>query len=138
MRRLALVIPINRKGQILLQHRTSDAPIKPSHWAFFGGHIEEGETPGEAAMREFKEELQIDVDFLILFSHGIFEGEKWGKAERYFFLTILDKDAEDLRGLQLEGDDLGYFGSDELDGLLISENDRKVMDDILRVGIFRP
>ena len=137
MRRLALVIPMNRKGEILLQHRTPDAPIKPNYWAFFGGHIEEGETPEEAARREFREELQIDVDFLVLFRHGIFEGEKWGTAERYFFLTTLGQDVDYLKGLQLEGDDLGYFLHKNLDGLKISDNDRRVLDELKDEGLLK-
>lgn len=68
MRKLALLIPINKDGKVLLQHRTKDARFKPDHWAFFGGHIEEGESPEIAARREFQEELQIKVERLIFLS----------------------------------------------------------------------
>lgn len=47
----------NAKGEILLQQKTDDAPVYPGKWCMFGGSIEKGETPLQAAIREFKEEL---------------------------------------------------------------------------------
>ena len=33
----------------------------PNHWDLIGGHVEEGETPEKALVREVKEELDIDL-----------------------------------------------------------------------------
>ncbi len=47
--------------QVLLQWRTRDAPIYPSFWNCFGGIIEDGETPEEAALREIEEEIGVTL-----------------------------------------------------------------------------
>ena len=56
-RDVAVLILYDGDGRILLQHRTEDAPTFPDCWAFFGGGLEEGETPEQAVEREIIEEL---------------------------------------------------------------------------------
>ncbi|MBD2744135.1 NUDIX hydrolase [Coleofasciculus sp. FACHB-1120] len=47
-----------RHGKFLLQLRDNIPGILyPGHWAFFGGHLEPGETPEEALKRELLEEI---------------------------------------------------------------------------------
>ena len=49
---------LQREGRWLLQLRDDDDTIiYPGHWGLFGGHIEAGETPTEAVMRELDEEI---------------------------------------------------------------------------------
>lgn len=130
IRQLALLIPVNRKGHVLLQHRTADAPRKPDHWAFFGGHIEIGETPAEAAMREFEEELKIKIRDMKFFRRYIFEEED-GSVVKFFFMLLFDESVSDLKSQQQEGDDLGYFRNSDLKNLKISTDDHKVLDDFM-------
>ena len=52
---IALLI---REGRFLLQLRDNIPTIVyPGYWAFFGGHIEPGETPEAGVWRELKEEI---------------------------------------------------------------------------------
>lgn len=58
---VAIVI-INQNGQILSLLRSESDRWKPLHWGLPGGHIDEGETPFEAVIRETKEECNLDVN----------------------------------------------------------------------------
>jgi len=71
-RRVAVVIFYNDKNQILLQDRTGYR--RPGeNYGFFGGGIENDETPEEALVREIKEELDYEIsDFKFL---GVFSGK---------------------------------------------------------------
>jgi 8-oxo-dGTP diphosphatase len=51
-----------RDGRVLLCHRRADRAWYPDVWDFPGGHIEPGETPTGALVRELREELEIDIE----------------------------------------------------------------------------
>ena len=54
----------NTRGQLLCQQRTSDKETFPSMWdVTVGGSALAGETSQQAATRELKEELGLDIDF---------------------------------------------------------------------------
>jgi 8-oxo-dGTP pyrophosphatase MutT (NUDIX family) len=36
--------------------------LYPGHWGFFGGHIESGETPEQAVVREVYEEISYSIE----------------------------------------------------------------------------
>ena len=59
---IALLI---RERQFLLQLRDNIPTIVyPGYWAFFGGHIEPGETPEAGVWREIKEEINYVPPYL--------------------------------------------------------------------------
>ena len=49
-------VVLNEKNQVLLIHHNA------GHWDFPKGHVEEGETEVQTAIREVKEETNIDVE----------------------------------------------------------------------------
>ena len=51
-----------RDGRVLLCHRSADRSWYPDVWDFPGGHIEAGETPALALVRELGEELGIAAE----------------------------------------------------------------------------
>ncbi len=53
---------LTRDGQVLLVHRAGSKTWYPNVWDFPGGHVEPGETGGQALVRELGEELGIDID----------------------------------------------------------------------------
>jgi 8-oxo-dGTP diphosphatase len=62
MKKIAAIILENDKGEFLLYLRDNKPTIPfPDHWDLIGGHVEEGETPERALVREVKEELGIDL-----------------------------------------------------------------------------
>ncbi|MCB1135046.1 MAG: NUDIX domain-containing protein [Chlamydiia bacterium] len=56
------IIPLQERDGIwnvlLIQHRAG-------HWAFPKGHLDEGEGPIEAAVRELKEETSLDIEYFV-------------------------------------------------------------------------
>ena len=128
--RVSLFIPVNKDGKVLLQHRDTSTDIKPGMWAFFGGHIELGETPEAALRREVKEELGIDPESLRFFKKTE-HVEPWGNTESHFFTADIPYTAEFLKANQNEGDDLGFFSREEHSGMNMAEGDLAVLNEIL-------
>jgi 8-oxo-dGTP diphosphatase len=58
----AAVILRNDKGEIMLLRRGATAPWMPGKWNLPGGTVDPGEAPNEAALREAREEVGVDVD----------------------------------------------------------------------------
>ena len=62
MKQIAAIIFENDNRELLLYLRDNKPDIPfPDHWDLIGGHMEEGETPEQALVREVKEELDIDL-----------------------------------------------------------------------------
>ena len=51
----------NSQGDFLIQKRSMKKPTNPGLWSVTGGAVDCGETPLEAAYRECKEELDVDI-----------------------------------------------------------------------------
>ncbi len=106
--RVAGVI-LYRDGKVLLQHR-DDRPdiVYPGAWAFFGGHLEPGETPEEGAKREILEELELELNGpLELVHHGVN-----ATRERFIYAAPLDRDPSLL--VVNEGQGAALFTREEL------------------------
>jgi len=74
---------------------------KPGLWNFFGGHIDEGETPRAALMRELAEETGFDVAGNDLVEFGAATGADvpdFGYVEAlrelHYFLLLTDREIE--------------------------------------------
>ncbi len=59
MDRLAVVLLVDRRGQVLLQLRDEHAPRAPNLWGMVGGHVEPDEDFDAAALRELFEETGV-------------------------------------------------------------------------------
>jgi len=119
-RRVVVMILHDSKGRILLQHRTDDAPYMPGQWAYFGGGIEQGETPEQALVRESEEELGYTPvrPACILEQHFDLGGLL---AYMYVFLEHYPGDKQVL---QLnEGQGWGWFGSTDTAALNMQPRD---------------
>ena len=67
-RHMVSVIPVNGRGEVLLQQRDHTTGILyPGCWTIFGGAVEGEETFDEAIRREILEEL--DLDFPVIHWH---------------------------------------------------------------------
>jgi|DEB0MinimDraft_10_1074344.scaffolds.fasta_scaffold00152_16 mutator protein MutT len=55
------VLIVDDENRFLSLLRDPDSKYKPNHWDFPGGHVKEGESHEEAAVRETKEETGLDI-----------------------------------------------------------------------------
>lgn len=110
------VVLLREDGGALLQLR-DDIPtiMDPGIWVFPGGHIEEGESPLEGAMREFEEETLYRCEWLE--EIGTYSGGELGYDDSFratFFWTVYD-------GVQhvecREGQDLKFVKFEEIEEL---------------------
>ena len=57
----ALIVLVDDTERVLILLRPSSAYWAPTTWGYPGGKIEDGETPHDAAIRETKEETELDA-----------------------------------------------------------------------------
>ena len=109
----------------LLQHRSNEAARLPNYWAFFGGGIEQGESPRRALEREILEELSYQVHTpYFLIAQTIREEED--ENMKYVFVEKYQN-----QPLQLgEGQAMGWFSPDETNGLKMIDHDRVVIEHV--------
>lgn len=55
------VAALVRDGHVLLVHRHPSRRWYPDHWDLVGGHVDAGESPHHAVVRECREELGVHV-----------------------------------------------------------------------------
>ncbi|MBI4140538.1 NUDIX domain-containing protein [Candidatus Woesearchaeota archaeon] len=125
MRRdVALLILYDADKKILLQHRTKNASFAPDHWAFFGGGIEEEETPEEALKREILEELCHTVK-----THDLIVVQPYAMSGREGTKYVYTEYCSDKTHLKLcEGQNWGWFTPKETQKLKMTETDRKIIE----------
>jgi 8-oxo-dGTP diphosphatase len=97
MRQIAMVLLFDHFNRLLIYLRDDKPEIPfPSHWDFFGGHLEDGETPEEALAREVKEEIGVDLKRWNSFGRYVCtEGDAYPNI-KYLYWAKIDKIAEEL------------------------------------------
>jgi isopentenyldiphosphate isomerase len=98
------------KGEILLQQRAASKAICPLLWdVSVAGHIDAGETPEQAAVREAKEEIGITISEDQLINIGVFEcfqSYPNGIIDNEFHNTFIAEIKIDLEDLILQKDEV--------------------------------
>ncbi len=114
-----VVIP-NAKGEILLQQR-SDSQL----WGLPGGLMELGESISATAIREVKEETNLDValtGFIGVFINPAMTWRKTDKAEVICHSFVGAIQSGDLTVNDAESLGFGWFGPDNLPPIHSSDN----------------
>ena len=123
------VIIINEKEELLLEKRAASKKQSPNKWAICAGHIEAGDVPQRAIIREIKEEIGIDLkiedlDFLGIFKRNKkFENGQENNTFIYIYVFRTDKKIEDYTIQVEELSEVKYFTKDEIENALKMNND---------------
>ena len=113
MREIAAIILENDKLELLLYLRDNKPEIPfPDYWDLIGGHVEEGETPEEALVREVKEELDIELtDYTFYKKYVCLTGDAYENT-KYIFTGKINIPIEDIT--LLEGVRPQFFSIEEI------------------------
>lgn len=98
----AAVVVVNDKGQLLMGRQVKD----DYRWSFPGGHLDDGESHKEAAVRELKEETGVKVD-----KDQLLDLHEDGKDRTY--LVRLDHTPTFHATAELS--DVGFYDIDDID-----------------------
>ena len=131
MTTIAQIIFENEKGDLLLYLRDKKPGIPfPQHWDLFGGHIEDGETPEQALVREVKEELDIDLkEFRFFRKYNCFEGDAYPNI-KYIYTGKIDLPIGAIK--LLEGDYPRFFKKEEFPDLKLANILKSIVLDYLK------
>ena len=77
----------DRDGRLLLLRRAADDEHNPGLWEFPGGGIDAGESPRQAAARELREEVGLDVTADDLADWARYERDERGRRRHTAFFA---------------------------------------------------
>jgi 8-oxo-dGTP diphosphatase len=113
MQKIAAIILENDKGEFLLALRDNKSWIPfPDHWDLIGGHVEVGETPEVALIREVKEELDIELkDYQFYKEFECLTGDAYENI-KYIYTGKINIPIEEIT--LYEGQYARYFTKEEI------------------------
>jgi 8-oxo-dGTP diphosphatase len=137
MKRIALVLLFDRHRRLLVYLRDDKPDIPfPNHWDFFGGHVEEGETPEATLVREVKEELGVELEQWSFFRRYVCtEGDAYPNI-KYLYWAKIDKIAEELT--LYEGQRLLSIAPEQRDDLKFANILGQVVEDFIAAKLWPP
>lgn len=110
-----------RQGRYFLAKRKPGGDLG-NKWELPGGKLEEGESPQEAMVREWMEELELKVETAGLLGSGTFTHK--GKE---FLLEMYSVSFDDEPQVFHEHVETGWFTAEEIDALDLAGSDRIVL-----------
>jgi isopentenyldiphosphate isomerase len=126
----------NSKGEILLQLRGKNIDLFPNKWDIsVAGHVSAGEEPIESGIREFKEELGLDIKkedlefFKIKKDSTRFISHKIGNVKNNEFCYLYFFKLDNLSKIKIDDDevqDVKFLHFDKLEKELRNNPDKYV------------
>ena len=122
------VVPVDQAGRILLVRHAGHH----DGWGVLGGAIDVGESPGEAAVREAREEIGVEVQLVRLldvlggpdYEVAYPNGDRAAYVTTVYEAMIIDGSPAPADG---ELEDVAWFAPGELPGLRLSRFTRALL-----------
>jgi len=130
-------IIVKNNDKVLLCKRASDKSL-PNTWSIPSGHIEDGESPGQAAIREFFEETNIEIPTDIELVGFLNKYKKDGETKKgmmyVFFKETKEQVNPDLEKAPdgHEHTECGFFTKENLPNEKGNEDLMKIIKNILK------
>lgn len=112
---------VNKEGMVLLQRRAYTKTKNPGLWAKTGGHVDAGETPEQAALREVKEEIGLDLVKEDLMCASIYKSSE-NTCFGYEFVVVTDKAINEFELQKEEVCEVKYFTIEEIEEAFIQKD----------------
>lgn len=123
-----------KNRQVLLIKNAALRDPKKAYWGFPKGHIDSGEKSEEAAVREIKEETDIEAkvikklgDSRYIFTNK--NGEKVFKVVIYFLMKYV---SGDLKPQELEIMEVGWYNPEAASEMLSFKKDKEFLEQALK------
>jgi len=131
MKKIAAIILQNDSGEFFLALRDNKPGIPfPNHWDLIGGHVEEGETPEEALVREVKEELDIDLkEYSFFRKYECLTGDAYENT-KYIYTGKINIPIEKVT--LLEGERPQYFSREEIPDVKFANIIKSIVMDYIK------
>ena len=135
MKQIAQVLLFDRDRKLLIYLRDDKPGIPfPNHWDFFGGHVEEEETPERAMVREVKEELGIELSEWQFFSrYECSQGDAYPNV-KYIYRAYIDKRPAEL--ILAEGQRLTSIAMEERFDFPFANILGRILEDFIQAGLW--
>jgi len=135
VKEISMVLLFDRQNRLLIYLRDDNPAIPfPSHWDFFGGHVEQGETPDEALVREVKEELGVHLSEWKFFRRYVCtQGDAYPNV-KYVYWARINAVPEELT--LYEGQALKGIGVEERKGIRFANILGGVLEDFIAAELW--
>ena len=135
MKQVAHVLLFGRDGRLLIYLRDNKPGIPfPNHWDFFGGHLEAGETPEDALVREVEEELVLTLkEWKYFRTYVCTEGDAYPNI-KYVYWSRIDQAADELT--LREGQMLKSIAPEERSDVKFANILGRILEDFVAAGVW--